>query len=241
MLTTPDDKTNSRAASDVMQVAVVDYGSGNLRSVAKAVERAALDGGLRARIEVTADPTTVEHADRVVLPGQGAFADCRHGLMAVPGLVEALHAHVKDHEKPLFGICVGMQLFADEGHEHGQHPGFAWVPGVVDAIVSQWSSDGLGPPKKPTLKIPHMGWNSLSLDQADHPVLAGVNNGDHVYFAHSYAMRVAQAADCLAHINYGAPLTAMVGRDLVVGTQFHPEKSQAVGLRLLQNFLAWRV
>ena len=233
MLTTADNQ--SRNAAGLMQVAVVDYGSGNLRSVAKAVERAASDGGLRAQIEVTADPALVEHADRVVLPGQGAFADCRAGLANVPGLIDALHAHVKEHQKPLFGICVGMQLFADEGHEHGQHPGFSWVPGVVDAITDQWGGEAAG------LKIPHMGWNSLHLDQADHPVLAGVKTGDHVYFAHSYAMRVADPAHCLAHINYGAPLTAMVGRDLVVGTQFHPEKSQAVGLRLLQNFLAWRV
>ncbi|MEO0392935.1 MAG: imidazole glycerol phosphate synthase subunit HisH [Pseudomonadota bacterium] len=218
-----------------MHVVVIDYGSGNLRSVAKAVERAAQDGGLRATITVTADPSAVGQADRVILPGQGAFADCRAGLMAVPGLVEALHDHVTTQQKPLFGICVGMQLFADEGHEHGQHPGFSWIEGVVDPITDQW------PGAKPALKIPHMGWNSLRFDQADHPVLAGVEDGDHVYFAHSYAMRVTNPDDCLAHIDYGAPLTAMVGRGVIVGTQFHPEKSQATGLRLLQNFLAWRV
>ncbi|MBV6633991.1 MAG: imidazole glycerol phosphate synthase subunit HisH [Alphaproteobacteria bacterium] len=217
-----------------MTVVVVDYGSGNLRSVAKAVEKAAGDVGHTARIDVTADPKAVAQADRIVLPGQGAFADCRAGLAAVPGLIDALREHVEQHERPLFGICVGMQLFADEGHEHGKHPGFSWVGGTVDPITEIAGAAVNG------LKIPHMGWNALSLDQADHPVLAGVDAGDHVYFAHSYAFQAADHGHLLAHADYGVPLTAMVGRDHIVGTQFHPEKSQAAGLRLLANFLTWR-
>jgi imidazole glycerol-phosphate synthase subunit HisH len=219
-------------AAGVMQVAVVDYGSGNLRSVAKAVEHAANDGGLRANIAVTADPADVRAADRVVLPGQGAFADCRAGLMGVPGLVEALTAHVMEHQRPLFGICVGMQLFAEEGHEHGVYPGFGWLPGTVEPLSTPERQQA-------GLKIPHMGWNALHLDQPAHPVLAGIEPGDHAYFAHSYAMVMGEASDRLAHVDYGGTVTAMVGRGNFLGTQFHPEKSQAVGLRLLRNFLVW--
>lgn len=222
-----------RPASGLMQVAVVDYGSGNLRSVAKAVEHAAGDRGLRAAITVTADPALIAAADRIVLPGQGAFADCRAGLAGVPGLIEALFDHVRQHQRPLFGICVGMQLFAEEGHEHGRHPGFGWLGGTVEPLAGAPRRAVLG------LKIPHMGWNALRLDRPDHPVLAGIQPGDHAYFAHSYAMHPAEAGDLLAHVEYGGPVTAMVGRDNIVGTQFHPEKSQAVGLRLLGNFLGW--
>tara|TARA_X000000368_G_scaffold116791_2_gene91199 strand:+ start:17370 stop:18092 length:723 start_codon:yes stop_codon:yes gene_type:complete len=222
-----------KTATGAMSVVVVDYGSGNLRSVAKAVEHAANDGNVKGTIKVSQDPADIRAADRLVLPGQGAFADCRNGLAAVPGLLDALEEHVTVHQRPLFGICVGMQLFADEGHEHGVHPGFGWIGGTVDAITDQIGT------LPPGLKIPHMGWNELTLDMPDHPVLAGVHNGDHVYFAHSYAMRVTDPAHRLAHAAYGAKLTAMVGRDHIVGTQFHPEKSQAVGLRLLQNFLGW--
>jgi glutamine amidotransferase len=213
-----------------MTIAVIDYGSGNLTSAAKAVERAARDLGLPDAVEVTADPATVEAASHVVLPGQGAFSECRRGLAAVPGMEDALRRAVIEQGRPFLGICVGMQLLAREGHEHGTHAGLNWIDGVVDPLD----------PGPAHLKIPHMGWNDLTLEQPDHPVLAGLKTGDHVYFVHSYAFQPASRAHLLATVDYGGPVPVMVARDNLVGTQFHPEKSQAVGLRLIANFLNWR-
>ncbi|MGE0716004.1 MAG: imidazole glycerol phosphate synthase subunit HisH [Alphaproteobacteria bacterium] len=212
-----------------MTVAVVDYGSGNLRSAAKAVARAARESGHDQPVLVTADPDAVRGADRIVLPGVGAFGDCRHGLDAVGGMVEALEEAVRRRGRPFLGICVGMQLMAERGIEHGVHPGLGWLPGEVGALT----------PDDPGLKIPHMGWNELARPRA-HPVLEGLVAGDHVYFVHSYCIRPTDPADILAETDYGGPVAAVVGRDNMVGTQFHPEKSQAAGLRLLANFLAWR-
>ena len=213
-----------------MTVAIVDYGSGNLRSAAKAFERAARESGADDRVLVTANPREVASADRIVLPGVGAFADCRAGLYGVPGMVDTLQREVIERAKPFLGICVGMQLMATRGVEYGIHTGLDWIAGDVIRIE----------PGKDHLKIPHMGWNDLILDQPDHPVLADLRTGDHVYFVHSYAFVPASPRDCLAHADYGGPVTAMVARDNMVGTQFHPEKSQAVGLRLIANFLRWR-
>jgi glutamine amidotransferase len=213
-----------------MTIAVVDYGSGNLTSAAKAVERAARDVGLDTEVTVTADPAAIEAASHVVLPGQGAFSECRRGLAAVPGLEAALTRAVIERGRPFLGICVGMQLLAREGHEHGTHRGLGWIDGVVDPLD----------PGPAHLKIPHMGWNELIVEQPDHPMLAGLHSGDHVYFVHSYGFVPASAKDRLASTDYGGRVTAMVARDNLVGTQFHPEKSQAVGLRLIANFLRWR-
>jgi imidazole glycerol-phosphate synthase subunit HisH len=213
-----------------MTVAVVDYGSGNLTSAAKAVERAAREIGLAVAVVVTADPDAIAGASRIVLPGQGAFSECRRGLAAVPGLEAALTHAVIERRRPFLGICVGMQLLAREGREHGSHPGLGWIDGVVEPLE----------PGPAHLKIPHMGWNELIVDQPRHPVLAGIGTGDHVYFVHSYAFEPASLDDRLAHADYGGPVTAMVARANLVGTQFHPEKSQTVGLRLIANFLKWR-
>jgi glutamine amidotransferase len=213
-----------------MTIAVVDYGSGNLTSAAKAVERAARDLGRDDAVAVTSAPADVAVASHIVLPGQGDFSECRRGLAAVPGLEAALHDAVIARRRPFLGICVGMQLMAREGHEHGNHAGLGWIDGTVDPLDP-------GPAR---LKIPHMGWNELIVEQPGHPVLAGIANGDHVYFVHSYAFMPASPADRLASADYGGRVTAMVARDNLVGTQFHPEKSQAVGLRLIANFLRWR-
>ena len=212
-----------------MKVAVVDYGSGNLRSAWNALVRAAREAGVDAEIEVTADADEVARADRVVLPGVGAFRDCRDGLSAVPGMAEAVEAAAVKRAVPFLGICVGMQLMATVGREHGDTPGFGWIPGAVEAIT----------PDDPSLKIPHMGWNAFEAPMADHPVLAGVAAGDFIYFVHSFALRPDNPAHVLARCDYGGPVTAAVGRDNIVGTQFHPEKSQQAGLRLLANFLQW--
>ena len=212
-----------------MTIAVVDYGSGNLTSAAKAVERAAREIGLADTVAVTSDPATIADAGHVVLPGQGAFSECRRGLAAVPGLEAALQRAVIERRRPFLGICVGMQLLAREGHEHGNHPGLGWIDGTVEPLD----------PGPAHLKIPHMGWNELLVEQ-DHPVLAGMRAGDHVYFVHSYEFVPASPRDRLASTDYGGRVTAMVARDNLVGTQFHPEKSQAVGLRLIANFLNWR-
>ncbi|MBK1664194.1 imidazole glycerol phosphate synthase subunit HisH [Rhodospirillum rubrum] len=212
-----------------MRVALIDYGSGNLRSAAKALERAARDGGVAAEIAVTRDIHVVLGADRVVLPGVGAFADCRRGLQGVDGMVEALTEVALVRARPFLGICVGMQLLADEGVEYGPHPGLGWIGGAVEAIS----------PADPALKIPHMGWNSLDFQAGCHPLLAGIEPGTHVYFVHSYHFRPTDPANRLASVEYGGPLTAMIGRGNLVGTQFHPEKSQAAGLRLIANFLRW--
>jgi glutamine amidotransferase len=213
-----------------MIVAIVDYGSGNLRSAAKALERAAAETGLAADVTVTADPETVARAERVVLPGVGAFGDCRGGLDALPGMVEALTAATVDAGRPFLGICVGMQLMASVGREHGVHPGLGWIPGEVVALE----------PDDPALKVPHMGWNELDNVRSGHPVLRGLEQGAHAYFVHSYRFAAARPEHVLATTDYGGPVTAVVGRDNLIGTQFHPEKSQAAGLRLLANFLNWR-
>jgi glutamine amidotransferase len=213
-----------------MTVAVVDYGSGNLTSAAKAVERAARELGLDVAVAVSADPAVIAAASRIVLPGQGAFSECRRGLAAVPGLEAALVRAVLERRRPFLGICVGMQLLAREGREHGTYAGLGWIDGVVAPLV----------PGPAHLKIPHMGWNQLVVDQPRHPVLAGIGTGDHVYFVHSYAFEPAALDDRLAHTDYGGPVTAMVAHANIVGTQFHPEKSQTVGLRLIANFLKWR-
>ena len=213
-----------------MMVAVVDYGSGNLRSAAKALERAAAEAGLAAEVAVTADPARVASAERIVLPGVGAFGDCRRGLDGLPGMVEALRSAVLGAGRPFLGICVGMQLMATLGREHGVHAGLDWIPGEVVVLD----------PDDPTLKVPHMGWNELEVRQPDHPVLSGLTQGAHAYFVHSYHFAAAEPAQVLAATDYGGPITAMVGRDNLIGTQFHPEKSQKAGLCLLANFLTWR-
>jgi glutamine amidotransferase len=215
-----------------MSVAIVDYGSGNLHSAAKAFERAALDAGIDQPIVVTRDPEIVASADRVVLPGVGAFADCRRGLDAVDGMVDALEEAVHRKGRPFFGICVGMQLLADRGREYEVTPGLGWIAGEVDRIT----------PSDPHLKIPHMGWNTLTVTRP-HKLVEGLglgSDGRHAYFVHSYALNVAQRADLVAEAEYGGPLTAIVGRDNIVGTQFHPEKSQKLGLALIANFLTWK-
>ena len=206
------------------RIALIDYGAGNLRSVANAL-RAAGAGG----VIVTSNPSIVAAADRIVLPGVGAFAHCRDALHQVEGLVEALNQRVRGDGVPFLGICVGMQLLADLGEEHGQHQGLGWIPGTVRMMK----------PHDPEAKVPHMGWNDLVIDHA-HPVLAGIATGDHAYFVHSYQFRVADPAHLLAHVDYAGPITAIVGRDTIIGTQFHPEKSQTTGLRLIANFLRWK-
>ena len=215
-----------------MSVAIVDYGSGNLHSAAKAFERAAQDAGLQQPIVVTNDPSVVAAADRVVLPGVGAFADCRRGLDAVDGMVAALQEAVRRKGRPFFGICVGMQLLAERGREYEVTPGLGWIAGEVDRIA----------PNDPSLKIPHMGWNTLNVDRA-HPLLDGLTLGPqglHAYFVHSYELKVADRADLVAEADYGGQVTAIVARGNIVGTQFHPEKSQRLGLALIANFLKWK-
>ncbi|MCU0839412.1 MAG: imidazole glycerol phosphate synthase subunit HisH [Rhodospirillales bacterium] len=213
-----------------MTVAIVDYGSGNLRSAAKAFERAIADAGLDERVAVTPDPAAVAAASHIVLPGVGAFADCRRGLEALPGMVDALRRAVLDEHRPFLGICVGMQLLADVGREHGDHPGLGWIAGEVARIT----------PADPQLKIPHMGWNALRILCPGHPVLCGIASGAHAYFVHSFAFVPRDAAAVLADVDYGGPIVAVVGAANIVGTQFHPEKSQATGLKLITNFLRWR-
>jgi imidazole glycerol-phosphate synthase subunit HisH len=209
-----------------MRTALIDYGSGNIASAAKALARAAGETG--QDIIVTADPDQVKQADRIVLPGVGAFADCMQGLSGVPGMVEALEDSVIKRGKPFLGICVGMQLMARDGREFGVHKGLGWIDGEVAPMM----------PADPMLKIPHMGWNEITPTQA-HPVFAGIEPGAHAYFVHSFEMKLEKPDQLLATTDYGGAVTAAVARDNMVGTQFHPEKSQAVGLRLLSNFLAW--
>jgi glutamine amidotransferase len=215
-----------------VSVAIIDYGSGNLHSAAKAFERAARDSGLSMAIDVTSDPALLRRADRLVLPGVGAFKDCRNGLMAVPGLWQTLQEQVMEKGKPFLGICVGMQLMASRGLEHDVTDGFGWIAGDVKPLT----------PRDPSFKIPHMGWNTLDLRQP-HALLAGIplgDNGLHAYFVHSYHLDASDASDVIATAEHGQAVTAMVGRDNLAGTQFHPEKSQALGLTLLANFLRWR-
>ena len=212
-----------------MQVVVIDYGSGNLRSAAKALERAAAETGADARVAVVSEARAVAAADRVVLPGVGAFADCWRGLSALPGMVETLNEVVIEAGRPFLGICVGMQLMATGGREYGSTPGLDWIAGEVVALA----------PDDPHLKVPHMGWNELAVRRPVHPVLDGLEDGAHAYFVHGYVFRAADPAHVLVTVDYGGEVAAAVGRDNLVGTQFHPEKSQAAGLRLLGNFLRW--
>lgn len=213
------------------QVAIIDYGSGNLHSAAKAFERAAREGHVACRVSVTSDPEVVERADRVVLPGVGAFADCMSGLKQVTGMREALQSVVMDHGRPFCGICVGMQLMATRGLEHGTTAGFDWVSGDVAAIE----------PDDPQVKIPHMGWNTLR-ENTPHVLFDGIPlgpDGWHAYFVHSYHMKTASNDVVLATTDHGGPVTAAIGCDNMVGTQFHPEKSQKLGLAFITNFLRW--
>lgn len=211
-----------------MTLAIVDYGSGNLRSAAKAFERAAREAGTDDRVLVTSSPAEVAAADRIVLPGVGAFADCRAGLYAVPGMVDTLQREVIERGKPFLGICVGMQLMATRGVEYGIHAGLDWIAGDVVRIE----------PGTDHLKIPHMGWNELT-DLKPHALLEGIAPRAHAYFVHSYQLAASKPETVLALTDYGGPVTAIVGRDNLAGTQFHPEKSQATGLRLIANFLRW--
>ena len=215
-----------------MTVAIVDYGSGNLHSAAKAFERAAHESGHDQPIVVTRDPDVVRRADRVVLPGVGAFADCRRGLDALDGMVAALNESVRERGRPFLGICVGAQLMAERGLEYEVVAGLGWIPGEVDRIT----------PADPGLKIPHMGWNTLNALRP-HALLDGIATGPeglHAYFVHSFHLKPAARSDLVAEADYGGPVTAIVGRDSMVGTQFHPEKSQRLGLRLIANFLKWK-
>ncbi|SEQ51743.1 glutamine amidotransferase [Faunimonas pinastri] len=214
-----------------MSVAIIDYGSGNLRSAAKAFERVAREQGAET-VHVTADPDVVARAERIVLPGVGAYADCRRGLDAVGGMVEALTEAVMRRGTPFLGICVGCQLMASRGVEKEVTAGLGWIPGDVVEIT----------PADPRLKIPHMGWNSLDVAHP-HPLLADVPTGENgldAYFVHSYHLRAVDPGDVVATADYGGPVTAIVGRDNYAGTQFHPEKSQALGLALIGNFLRWK-
>ena len=211
-------------------LALIDYGSGNLRSAERALARAAAESGHRIEIIVTSDPDTVSRAERIVLPGVGAFADCMAGLAAVPGLIEAMTQSVRQRGQPFLGICVGMQLLAGRGHEHGTHAGLGWIEGEVVRLA----------PHDPTLKIPQMGWNELDLLQGGHPLLEGLVAGDHAYFVHSYHFRPRRPGAVLAKVTYGETVAAMVTEENIAGTQFHPEKSQRVGLRILSNFLTWK-
>jgi len=209
-----------------MKIAVVDYGSGNLASASRALTVAAERAGIAATVSVTADPDRVARADRIVLPGQGAFADCARGLAAVPGMEQAI-TQATDAGRPFLGICVGMQLMAQRGLEHRITPGFGWIRGEIAAMEA------------PGLRLPQMGWNTLSFRPGAHPLLEGLIPGDHAYFVHSYALSGADPAEVLATTDYGGEVVAMVVAGNRAGTQFHVEKSQAVGLQILTNFLRW--
>jgi glutamine amidotransferase len=215
-----------------MHVAIIDYGSGNLHSAAKAFERAAREGGSPLAVRVTADAEQVHAAERIVLPGVGAFADCRNGLVSIPGMIEALEESVREKGTPFLGICVGLQLMAERGLEHGLTPGLGWIEGEVRAIE----------PQEPSLKIPHMGWNTLALVRK-HALLDGIPTGDdglNAYFVHSYHFVPARQDALVATTDYGGPITAFVAKDNMAGSQFHPEKSQKLGLALIANFLKWK-
>ena len=210
-----------------MKVAVIDYGSGNLASAARALAVAAERDGIAAQVEITDDPDAVARADRIVLPGQGAFADCARGLAAIPGLKQAI-ATATDAGAPFLGICVGMQLMAERGLEHEATPGFGWIAGEITAMT---------PPAE--LRLPQMGWNDLAFEPGAHCLLAGLQPGDHAYFVHGYALAGGDPRHVLATTDYGGPVVAMVAAGNRAGTQFHVEKSQEVGLRILANFLRW--
>ncbi len=207
---------------------IVDYESGNLHSAEKAFQKVAAEVGAGS-VTVTSDPDVVRRAERVVLPGDGAFPSCRQALFDHSGLYEAMHEVVIGQGRPFMGICIGMQMLATKGLEYTETVGFDWIPGVVQAIA----------PTDPTLKVPHMGWNDLVITQ-DHPVFDGVQSGDHAYFVHSYHFQVQNPAHRLAHVEYAGDISAIVGRDNLIGMQFHPEKSQKTGLQLIANFLGWR-
>jgi len=214
-----------------MRVAIIDYGSGNLRSATKAFERAAREAGIEAEINLTDKAEIVAAADRIVLPGVGAYADCRRGLDAVPGMTEALLEGVEKKARPFLGICVGMQLMSSRGLEKTTTQGFGWIPGDVVEMT----------PADPELKIPQIGWNTLDL-RHEHPLFNGIPTGPdglHAYFVHSYHLAAEKASDVIATTDYGGPMTAFVGRDNMAGSQFHPEKSQKLGLALIANFLRW--
>ncbi|HCX14357.1 MAG TPA: imidazole glycerol phosphate synthase subunit HisH [Rhodospirillaceae bacterium] len=216
-----------------MTVAIIDYGSGNLRSAAKAFERAAQESAAPEDILVTSNPAEVASSDRIVLPGVGAFADCKRGLEALPGMIDALNYTVCTHKRPFLGICVGMQLMAARGFEHVETDGLGWLDAKVVALDSRGRS-----PSPAGYKVPHMGWNEVSLKNA-HPVFNGIDVGMHAYFVHSFHMECADICDVLATTTYGQTVTAAVSRGNMIGTQFHPEKSQALGLKFIANFLAW--
>ena len=214
-----------------MSVVIIDYGSGNLHSAQKAFEKAARNAGISKKVLVTADPDAIFAADHIVLPGVGAFGDCKTGLVNSTGLIEALEEAVRRKGRPFLGICVGMQLLAERGLEHGIHEGLGWLAGEVRAIA----------PKDPSLKIPHMGWNTLDISR-EHALLQDIptgENGLHAYFVHSYHFVPTSGDDVVAMCDYDGPVVAMVGRDNIAGTQFHPEKSQKLGLALIANFLRW--
>ncbi len=215
-----------------MHVAIIDYGSGNLHSAAKAFERAAREGGSSLEVKVTSAPEDVRAAERIVLPGVGAFADCRQGLVNIPGMIEALEESVRRRGKPFLGICVGLQLMAERGLEHGLTPGLGWIKGEVSAIT----------PSDPALKIPHMGWNTLDIARK-HALFEGIpigNAGLNAYFVHSYHLVPSGRDALVATTDYGGPITAFVAKDNMAGSQFHPEKSQKLGLALIANFLKWK-
>jgi len=210
-----------------MTTVIVDYESGNLHSAQKAFERMAQETGAGSVI-VTSDPEAIRAATRIVLPGDGAFPACRRALYDHRGVFEAIEEAVITHARPFMGICIGMQMLATRGLEYEETSGFDWIGGTVGPIA----------PSDPALKVPHMGWNDLVIDHA-HPVLDGISTGDHAYFVHSYQFRVDDPAHLLAHVDYAGAITALVGRETMVGTQFHPEKSQKTGLRMIANFLRW--
>ncbi len=211
-----------------MLTALVDYDSGNLHSAEKAFERMARETDAGS-VVVTSDADVIARADRIVLPGDGAFPACRAALDAVSGIAEAIETAVIQRGVPFLGICVGMQMLATVGHEYQETKGFGWIAGEIDRIT----------PSDTDLPVPHMGWNDLVIDHP-HPVLDGISTGDHAYFVHSYQMTVRNSTERLAHVDYAGDVTAIIGRDNILGTQFHPEKSQATGLRLIANFLTWR-
>jgi glutamine amidotransferase len=216
-----------------VSIVIVDYGSGNLRSAAKAFARAADDAGLGESVTVSADAKALAQASRIVLPGVGAFGDCKRGLEALPGMIDALNEQVLVQKKPFFGICVGMQLMAEIGLEHGEHQGLGWIKGVVEEIKpADTTAHG-------ALKVPHMGWNELRMSRP-HTLFAGLETNRDAYFVHSYHLKPSDPAAVLATVDYGGPIVAAVGRENIVGTQFHPEKSQANGLAIIANFLRWR-
>lgn len=211
-----------------MTTVIVDYESGNLHSAEKAFQRMASETGA-GNVIVTSDPEVIRHANRIVLPGDGAFPACRKALFDHRGVFEAIEEAVITQARPFMGICIGMQMLATRGLEYEETAGFDWIGGTVEHIA----------PSDPALKVPHMGWNDLVIDNM-HPIFDGITTGDHAYFVHSYHFRVTDPAHLLAHVDYAGPITAVVGRDTIVGTQFHPEKSQKTGLRLIANFLRWK-